>query len=503
MQNPCMSSRSRLFLVGLGWLALTVAGCVVIAQHAMGVARADFLSEASVMHRLLSQQVRQHETLVETLALVQPSQVGLGEGPPEQRLTALHPAVLRVLRQDDVVAWPEALAADLDAALERSLAAGRAVALDLGPAGAGFWLVRAGKPASFALQFDLRQVAKEAMESPFAAPSTIAAWLEQGSQTKIMLTGQSAPGVSAGESRYQFRQTLTARSMNVDLVVTRAYDPVDWPWEVLAAWCVATSFLALGLAAWLQARRPVAVHEASRFVFDDDDRFGDPPPSGWNRRRAAPSEFPRQPTAPAGQSLNMTLRELDVERPELAVARGAIDQAARESRRSSEMIANLRRNAEQQVQGDRLQPLLWDELLRDAFELVEPHCARLGVTTTLITDDEAAFVLADRVALEQVISRLLDQAVMALAQSPANQRQLDVTLSAQPDVAVLSVHDTRADLSGLSESAGAAADAVQSLRARELKQLEQLLAEMSGRLSVELLPPRGVVIRVALPRVKA
>jgi hypothetical protein len=278
---------------------------------------------------------------------------------------------------------------------------------------------------------------------------------------------------------------------------------VDWPWEVLAAWCVATSFLALGLAAWLQARRPVAVHEASRFVFDDDDRFGEPPPSGWNRRRAAPSEFPRQPTAPSGPSLNMTLRELDVERPEMAVARGAIDQAARESRRSAEMIANLRRSAQQQVQGDRLQPLLWDELLRDAFELVEPHCARLGVTTTLITDDEAAFVLADRVALEQVISRLLDQAVMALAQSPADQRQLDVTLSAQPDVAVLSVHDTRADMSGLSESSSTSADAVSSLRARELKQLEQLLAEMSGRLSVELLPPRGVVMRVALPRVKA
>jgi signal transduction histidine kinase len=472
-------------------------------MHALNRSRADFSAEAGVMHRLLSQQVRQHETLIETIALLQPAPAKAGALPAEQRLSAVHPAVLQVFRRDDVSAWPEELDSVLDAALQRSTAAGRAVAADLGAAGGGLWLVRSGKPASFALQFDLRQLVKDALDSPFGSPSAVAAWLEQGSQNKLMLTGQGGTA-SPGPWRHHFRQTLTAGSVSVDLVATRPYDLLEWPWEVLAAWCLATSFLGLGLAAWLQSRSPVRPRSAGRFGFDDDDAQG---PTGrsadWTPRRA-PADWSQQRARASATShpLSVTLRELDVEPPELTVARGAIDQAARESRRSTEMIANLRRNAQQPVREALLQPLLWDELLRDALELIEPACKRLGITTTLITDDEAAFVLADPVALEQVISRLLDQALKSLSVAPDSERQLDVTLAAQPDLAVLSVHDTGVEYLAADGVSASEAAASSSPRTLELRHCQQLLADMGGRLTIEARVPRGAVVRVALPRVK-
>lgn len=503
MQNPGMGSRSRLFLLTLAWLALTVAGCAVVVMDALNRSRADFSAEVGVMHRLLSQQIRQHETLIDTIALLQPARATAGALPVEQRLSALHPAVLQVLRQDDVMAWPDELASALDAALQRSTAAGRVVAADLGAAGGGLWLVRSSKPSSFALQFDLRQLAKDALESPFGASSAVAAWLEQGSEQKLMLAGQALASPT-GPWRHQFRQTLTARSVSVDLVATRQFDPLEWPWEVLAAWCLATSFLGLGVAAWLQARSPARPTAAGRFGFDDNDTLGQGGRSAdWTPRRAPADWHHQKPRASAASHpLSVTLRELDVEPPELTVARGAIDQAARESRRSAEMIANLQRNAQQPLREAHLQPLLWDELLRDALELIEPACKRLGITTTLITDDEAAFVLADPVALEQVINRLLDQALKSLSVGPDGERQLDVTLAAQPDLAVLSVHDTGAEPLPSDDLLLSEAQQPSSARAVELGQCRQLLSDMGGRLTIEVSAPRGAVVRVALPRIK-
>jgi hypothetical protein len=496
MQNPGMSSRSRLFLLVLGWLALTAAGCVVVVLQSLNAARAQFLAEAGVMHRLLSQQIRQHEALLDTLVVLQPAPPRAGALAPEQRLTAVHPAVHSVLRQDDVSAWPEELAPALDAALLRSTASGRVVAADLGATGAagatgtnaGIWLVLGAKPASFALQFDLTRLAKEALESPFAGQSSVAAWLEQTGQPKLMLAGQAVPG-GPSPWRHDFRQILSARSLSVDLVATRQHDPLSLPWVALAAWCLATSFLGLGLAAWLQARGARKGDRAQSRLFgrEADEAFDqrDVQRKAYSRRSYASPEGPGW-QGRGSPSLSVTLRELDVEPPELTVARGAINQAARESRRSAEMIANLRRSAQQPLLEERLQPLLWDELLRDAFEVIESQCARLGIATTLITDDEAAFVLADPVALEQVINRLLDQAVQALSGVADERRQLDVTLAAQPDAAVLSVHDT-----------GVTTDS----RAQEIKRCEQMLADMGGRITVEEIPPRGAVVRVALPRV--
>jgi C4-dicarboxylate-specific signal transduction histidine kinase len=141
-------------------------------------------------------------------------------------------------------------------------------------------------------------------------------------------------------------------------------------------------------------------------------------------------------------------------------------------------------------------------MLRDALELIEPACRRLGITTTLITDDEAAFVQADPVALEQVISRLLDQALKSLSVSPDGERQLDVTLAAQPELAVLSVHDTGAEPLPADGVLAPEPGVPSSPRTMELRHCQHLLAEMGGRLTIEASVPRGAVVRVALPRVK-
>ncbi len=495
-----MNSRSRHLLLLLAWLALTVAGCVVGAQVALEAQRTAFSTEAEGLHRLLSLQIRQHESLLETVALLQPADVpgaGLSVG---QSLTALHPALQQVLRRDEATPWPHDLALALASAEQRSRVSLRAVSVDLDPAGGSVWLVRSGQPASFAAQIDLRQLSKAVLDGPFAGQTAVTAWLEKGGQRRLVLTGQNT-GDLHGAWRHGFRQTLNSQTLTMDLVAVRRLDLLSLPWLALAGWCLLTSFLALGTAAWWQARREGEVPDRSPWDAARAPRVREIPARVARQMQPVPAATGWPANSP--QPLRVTLRELDLEPPELTVARGAISQAARHSRRDAAIIANLRRNAENPVREDRLQPVRWDEVLRDALELVEAQCAHQGVVTTLATDDEAASVVADRVALEQVVGRLLDQALQALSAVPDGERRLDMTLTPQGECAVLSVSDSGvppAEGDGLLQPGQAHTGQAPGPRAHSLQGCAQLLAGMSGHLQVEPASPRGAIVRVALPR---
>src|SRR5512145_2771481 len=106
--RPPRRTRAALAL----WLALTVAGCVVLARAELARLREAFETDARIAHRLLSQRVVQHDAILATLALLQP---GAGADPAEQRLPALYPQILSVQRRDAGAAWPDAALAAAEA----------------------------------------------------------------------------------------------------------------------------------------------------------------------------------------------------------------------------------------------------------------------------------------------------------------------------------------------------------------------------------------------------
>ncbi len=72
------------WIVGGDLLAL--AGAALLARQSLDEQRAQFDTDARIVHRLLSQQVVQHDAILATLALLQPLPHDAPGASPEQRL---------------------------------------------------------------------------------------------------------------------------------------------------------------------------------------------------------------------------------------------------------------------------------------------------------------------------------------------------------------------------------------------------------------------------------
>ena len=118
------SGRSRLIWL-LAWLALAVAGASWLAHARLLALEEAFVTDARIVHRVLSQRAVQHDAVMATLPLLQPppEQPG-GEALPLLRLPSAYPQMLEVLRRlpGDVwpAAWPAALRTQMQAAAARS-----------------------------------------------------------------------------------------------------------------------------------------------------------------------------------------------------------------------------------------------------------------------------------------------------------------------------------------------------------------------------------------------
>ena len=147
----------------LGWAVLLLAGTLTIVRVDIAQRRSIFQDQARSAHRLVSQQAAQLEAVLATLVLISAPRPHFLEGPqadgptgPEQRLPALYPQQLAVMRHDTAHLWPDPA---FNAAEERSRAARRAV---LGPVdlpSARYVLLQAGSPLSFALRIEQRALA--------------------------------------------------------------------------------------------------------------------------------------------------------------------------------------------------------------------------------------------------------------------------------------------------------------------------------------------------------
>ena len=487
---PSMKS-ARTWL--LGWLSLSLLGGAVIVRLEIAQRRQDFLTDARIAHRLLSQRVVQHDAILATLALLGPPVDG-ADG-RAARLAAVYPQLLAVLRRDGQQPWSDAA---LLAGEQQSRASRHAVLGPIDAAGAHYSVVLAGDPSSFALRIDLRRMVPWDTW-PMAADGPVRVLLKLGGQVIELQAGAAAgvrpAGLTAG---FAFAKTLDSASQPFELQLQRVTGPAEWPWRWLLGWAL---FSAITLtAAWAllrgaqERRRGLELLRVVRVA-----RL-----NSLGELAGGMAHELNQPLTALLASTQAAGRLLADDPPALAEARHAMTQAAAQARRAAGVVSRLRRLVEAPDAQPALQPLSLQAAMRGVTELLAPELRRLSIRVELPALDQ--LVMADPVALEQLMHNLIGNAMQALAEVPTAERRLSLAIDSESGMGVFSVSDS---------GPGIAADALPRLfepffstRAQGLglglglSLCESLAQRMQGTLSARNAPPRGAQFRLHLPLAK-
>jgi C4-dicarboxylate-specific signal transduction histidine kinase len=208
-----------------------------------------------------------------------------------------------------------------------------------------------------------------------------------------------------------------------------------------------------------------------------------------------------QPLAALLSNTQAAARLLADEPPELEAARGAMQAAAQQARRASDVVSRLRRTIERPDSGQPVQAVALAATVRGALDLLQPELARRGIRAE-IEGDEAVRARADPVALEQIVHNLVMNAAQAMEQVPAGERALRVRVEAQEGDAVLLVEDSGP---GIPEDVlRRVFEPFFSTRPQGLglglSLCETLASAMNGTLQASNRSPRGASFRLTLPR---
>ena len=469
------------------WFVITAVGCVALARMQLMQLREAFEVDARISHRLLSQRAVQHDAVIAMLALLQPPP---DAAQPEQRLPSVYPQILGVEKRAPGAAWNDAR---LDAAetVSRALKRPQLAAADLQRG--RYFLVLAAEPASYALHMDLRAAVpwSEWPTPPDSSPVRIT--LVHDSQQFVLQPGR----IGEGGWRFEFRKQLATDSQPFDVVALRQVSWRELPWAWMAAWTLLVTGLVLTAQALLRQRR-------DRQRAEELLRLGQVARlNALGELAAGMAHELNQPLTALLANTQAAARLLAEDPPELTTARSAMMQAAEQARRASSVVSRLRRVVERPDVATQLQPVNLQDAVSNALYLLEPELKRLAVVPQLVNAQASPIVLADPVALEQIIHNLLMNALQALSQVSAAERQLVVQLHAQAGLGVTTVTDTGPGIAtgvlprifepffttrtgGLGLGLG-------------LSLCETLANTMGGRLQAANHAPRGAVFTLSLP----
>ncbi|MCJ0761803.1 sensor histidine kinase [Variovorax terrae] len=469
----------------LAWCALTLLGGVLLARLELSRLQDAFETDARIAHRLLSQRVVQHDAVLATLALLQPA----GDASqPEQRLPSVYPQILSVQRRDRDTSWLDArleTAEALSRALRRPVLAGTDLAQGR------YQLVLAAEPASYALLVDLRATVPWS-EWPMAPEtSPVRVTLDYASQTFVLQPGR----LQGGGWRHEFHKHLAADSQPFDVVAVRQVGWGELPWGWMLGWAALVAAVLAALQG-LQRQRQERRRAEELLRLGQVARL-----NALGELAAGMAHELNQPLTAVLANTQAAGRLLGDDPPELDTARSAMAQAVEQARRASEVVARLRRAVERPDLATQVQAVNLHDAVRNALYLLEPECRRRDVAPEVEQAATPVTVLAEPVALEQIIHNLLMNALQALDQVPALERHLGVALSAEDGLGVLTVSDS---------GPGIAPDVLPRLfepffTTREgglglgLSLCETLAAGMGGSLMAAHNAPRGAVFRLSLP----
>lgn len=469
------------------WLALVLAGSLVAVRADIAQRRESFQADARIAHRLLSQRTAQHEAVLATLALLAPAAGDASR--PAQRLPALYPQLEAVLRRDGDAAWADPA---LQQAEARSRASGQAEVAGFDAAAGRYALLLAGTPSSFALRIDLRRTVPWD-EWPLQRDGPVRVALRYQGQALLLQPGLAPGAQPAGlTAGFTFAKPLSTPSQPFELQLNRATGPAQWPWALLAGWAalcgVALAALAARRASRHEQRRAQALLRVGQAA-----RLG-----ALGELAGGMAHELNQPLAALLANTQAARRLLDDDPPELATARNAMAQAAAQARRAAEVVARLRRMVDSPDTRTERQPVLLQAVLRDAAALLQPEARRRSVHLSI--EGEAPAVLADPVALEQIVHNLIGNALLALEDVPEQERRLVLAMRREGDQGLLTVRDN---------GPGITPEALQHIfepffstkpggLGLGLSLCESLARGMEGTLSVRPVAPRGAEFTLAL-----
>lgn len=475
----------RFFIPAVLWLAISVLGAVAIARLELNRLRDEFETNARIAHRLLSQRAVQHDAVMAMLALIQPPP---DAAQPEQRLPSVYPQIIGVQRRDRDTAWADERLAAAET-LSRNMQRPVLAVADF--ARGRYQLVLAAEPTSFSIQLDLHAVVPWS-EWPMAPDtSSVRMTLDSGTQSYVLQPGR----VGTGGWHFEFHKHLATDSQPFEVAGLRQVGWAELPWAWMLAWSLLVAVMVRSGVALLRQR-------AEKQRAEELLRLGQVGRLNTMGELAAGMAHElNQPLTAVLANTQAAKRLLDEDPPELAIARKAMAQAAEQARRASSVVGRLRRAIERPAMAVHSVSVNLEEAVNNALYLLEPEFIRHAVQPQVSLQQAAPRVLADPVALEQVIHNLLTNALQALDKVPASERQLILQLGTEGDSGILQVSDT---------GPGIAPDVLQRIfepffSTREgglglgLSLCETLAGSMGGSLSASHNTPRGAMFRLSLP----
>lgn len=420
------------------WAVIACAGVGWLAVARLQQLHAAFETDARIVHRLLSQRVVQHDAIMATLALLQPAAAaGDAAGAassPLPRLTSVYPQILSVLQRTAQSDWPAALQTELAAAEATSRRTGHAAMAGVNLPAGRYYLVLAATPASYALHIDLRATIPTEEWPMDRATSPVRVTLDRDGEAFVVQPGPADTG--SGIRTYDFHKLLAAPSQPLDVVARRSVSLRELPWWGMLGWCLLTAALwAAGRALW---RQRVARQRAEELL-----RLGQVARLNTLGELAAGMAHElNQPLTALLSSTQAAQRLLADDPPDLPTAQTAMARAVEQARRASTVVGRLRRLVERPDLAGQAQPLPLPAAVHDVLHLLEPEMAQRGVVPEVAAAPDLPAVLAEPVALQQIIHNLIMNALQALEQVPPAERQLRISMQhADAAHVALSVRD--------------------------------------------------------------
>ncbi|HMS26473.1 MAG TPA: ATP-binding protein [Burkholderiaceae bacterium] len=421
MQDTRTRLKNRLSWL-VPWLGASLLGMVWTANQTIDRQRALFETDARIVHRLLSQQVVQHDAILATLALLQPGHTGAQTGEeatPEQRLTALYPHILNVQRRDRDGMWSDVAVQQAESVSKQQK---RAALANVDVQKGRFQLVLAAQPMAYALTIDVRGMVPWADWPMQTDSSPVRVVLAHDGQSFILQKGESDTSSTAGllDWRFVFSKHLAAASQPFDVIATQTFKWQQLPWVMMLLWPLLVAAV-LYVVSFLMRQRDARRRAEELLRLGQVARL-----NTLGELAAGMAHELNQPLSAMLANTQAAQRMLADTPPELDNAQHAMTQAVAQARRASEVVGRLRRAVEQPESGQGTQALDLGEVLRRAVYLLEPDAKRLGIVISL-QSAEPVWVLADSVALDQIVHNLLMNAFQALERSHTQTKRLQIS----------------------------------------------------------------------------
>ena len=472
----------------LAWCLLTAFGSLALARLELAQLREAFETDARIAHRLLSQRAVQHDAVLAMLALVQPASAAGLSAAPEQRLASVYPQILGVQHRAPNTNWPDAALATAE---ERSRRSHQVVLASAHLAQGHFQLLLAADPNSYALRIDARSMVPWSEWPMVADSSPVRLVLEQAGQEFVVQPGR----IDDGGWRFEFHKHLATDSQPFDVAALRQVGWNELPWTWMLAWAVAMAALLLAVRA-LQRQRNQRRRAEELLRLGQIARL-----NTLGELAAGMAHELNQPLTAMLANTQAASRLLDEDPPELSTARSAMAQAVEQARRASSVVGRLRRAVERPDLAGPLQPVNLQGAVHDALYLLEPECTRREVRPSVHSSLPNISVLAEPVALEQIVHNLLMNALQALEQLPPAERQLTLNITADPQHGRLTVQDSGPGIPP--EVLPRIFEPFFSTRhgglGLGLNLCESLARGMGGTLEASNVAPHGAALRLSLP----